>query len=82
MHLISVTFVVLQGPDKMLTQCDALPNQELSVLYGGPFLNYFLHMLRVNMIRDLAHMQLSDLQRKIKLDLYAERLTYREKESI
>ena len=46
-----------------------LPNQELSVLYGGPTLNYgvqlFLYvpyMLRVNMTGDLAHLQLSDLQ--------------------
>ena len=45
------------------------PNQELSVLYGGPTLNYgrqlslyVPHMLRVNMTRDLAHLQLSDLQ--------------------
>ena len=43
------------------------PNQELSVLYGGPTLNYggqlslyIPHMLRLNMTRDLAHMQLSD----------------------
>ena len=46
-----------------------LPNQELSVLYGGPTLNYggqlslyVSHMLRVNMTGDLAHLQLSDLQ--------------------
>ena len=46
-----------------------LPNQELSVLYGGPTLKYegqltlyVPHMLRVNMTRDLAHLQLSDLQ--------------------
>ena len=37
-------------------------------------------MLRVNMTRDLAHLQLSDLQGK--LDLYAERLIYREKECL
>ena len=50
-----------------------LPNQELSVLYGGPTLNYrghlslyVPHMLRVNMTRDLAHMQLSDLQGEIR----------------
>ena len=50
-----------------------LPNQELSVLYGGPTLNYggqlFLyvpHMLRVNMTRDLAHLQLSDLRSEIR----------------
>ena len=46
-----------------------LPNQELSVLYGGPTLNYggqlslyVPYMLRVNMTGDLAHLQLSDLQ--------------------
>ena len=46
-----------------------LPNQELSVLYGGPTLNYgeelFLYvpyMPRVSMTGDLAHLQLSDLQ--------------------
>ena len=46
-----------------------LPNQELSVLYGGPTLNYggqlslyVLYMLRLNMTGDLAHLQLSDLQ--------------------
>ena len=57
------------------------------MLYGGPTLNYggqlslyFPHMLRVNMTRDLAHLQLSDLQEK--LDLHAERLIYREKESL
>ena len=50
-----------------------LPNQELSVLYGWPTLHYgeqlFLyvpHMFRVNMTRDLAHLQLSDLQREIR----------------
>ena len=44
----------------------------ISVLYGGPTLNYgrqlslyFPHMLRVNMTRDLAHLQLSDLQGEI-----------------
>ena len=65
-----------------------IPNQELSVLYGGPTLNYggqlslyFTHMLRVNMTRDLANMQLFDLQGEIR-PIYAERLTYREKESI
>ena len=47
----------------------ALPNQELSVLYGGPTLNYgeqlslyVPYMLRVSMTGDLAHLQLSDLQ--------------------
>ena len=46
-----------------------VPNQELSVLYGEPTLNYegqlslyVPHMLRVNMTGDLAHQQLSDLQ--------------------
>ena len=46
-----------------------IPNQELSVLYGGLSLNYggqlplcVPHMLRVNMTRDLAHLQLSHLQ--------------------
>ena len=50
-----------------------LPNQELSVLYGGPTLNYggqlslyFPHMLLLNMTRDLAHLQLSDLQGEIR----------------
>ena len=45
-----------------------LPNQELSVLYGGPTLNYgrqlslyVPYILRVNMTGDLAHLQLSDL---------------------
>ena len=49
------------------------PNQELSVLYGGPTLNYggqlslyFPHMLHVNMTRDLAHLQLSNLQGEIR----------------
>ena len=37
-------------------------------------------MLRVSMTRDLAHLQLSDLQGE--LDLYAERLVYRKKESL
>ena len=46
-----------------------LPNQELSVLYRGPTLNYgeqlslyVPYMLRVSMTGDLAHLQLSDLQ--------------------
>ena len=50
-----------------------LPNQELSVLYGGPILNYgrqlslyFPQMLCVNMTRDLAHLQLSDLHGEIR----------------
>ena len=50
-----------------------IPNQELSVLYGGPTLNYegqlslyVPYMLRVNMTRDLAHLQLSDLRDEIR----------------
>ena len=50
-----------------------LHNQELSVLYGRPILNYgrqlslyVPHMLRVNMTRDLAHLQLSYLQGEIR----------------
>ena len=46
-----------------------LPNQELSVLCGGPSLNYgeqlslyVPYMLRESMTGDLAHLQLSDLQ--------------------
>ena len=46
-----------------------VPNQELSVLYGGPTLNYgeqlslyVPYMLRVSTTGDLAHLQLSDLQ--------------------
>ena len=66
-----------------------LPNQELSVLYGWPTLNYgrqlslyFPHMLRVNMTRDLAHMQLSNLQGEIRSicrtsDLQRERILIR-----
>ena len=66
-----------------------LPNQELSLLYGRPTLNYerqlslyFPHMLRVNLTRDLAHMQLSDLQGEIRpicrtSDLQGERILIR-----
>ena len=50
-----------------------LPNQELSVVYERPTLNYggqlslyVLHMLRANMTKALAHLQLSDLQREIR----------------
>ena len=50
-----------------------LPNQELSVLYGGPTLNYgeqlslyVPHKLRVSMTGDLAHLQLSDLQEETR----------------
>ena len=46
-----------------------LPNQELSVLYGGPTLNYggqlplyVPYLLPVNMTGSLGHLQLSDLQ--------------------
>ena len=46
-----------------------VPSQELSVMYGGPTLNYreqlslyVPYMLRVNMTGDLAHLKLSDLQ--------------------
>ena len=64
----------------------ALPNQELSVLYGGPTLNYeeqlslyVSYMLRVSMAGDLAHLQLSDLQGKVRpicrtSDLQGERM--------
>ena len=63
-----------------------IPNQELSVLYGGPTLNYggqlslyVPYMLRVNMTEDLAHLQLSDLQGDIRpicrtSDLQGERM--------
>ena len=66
-----------------------LPNQELSVLYGGPTLNYgrqlslyFPHMLRVNMTRDMAPLQLSDLEGEIRptcrtSDLQGERILIR-----
>ena len=64
-----------------------LPNQELSVLYGGPTLNYggqlFLYvpyMLRVNMT-EIWH-TCNCLIYRVKLDLYAERLIYREKECL
>ena len=61
------------APLLLTTHC-LLPNQELSVLYGaGGTLNYgrqlslyFPHMLRVNMTRDSEHLQLSDLQEKIR----------------
>ena len=50
-------------------QDDVTPNQELSVLYGGPTINYgrqlslyVPYMLHVNMTGDLAHLQLSALQ--------------------
>ena len=61
-------FITKKNLAKNKQKTDILPNQELSVLYGGPTLNYgrqlflyFPHMLRVNMTRDLAHLQLSDL---------------------
>ena len=63
-----------------------LPNQELSVLYEGPTLNYGRQLslyvpyrLHVNMTGDLAHLQLSDLQGEIRpicrtSDLQGERM--------
>ena len=63
-----------------------LPNQELSVLYGGPTLNYgkqlslyVPYMVRVSMTGDLTHLQLSDLQSETKAicrtsDLQRERM--------
>ena len=63
-----------------------VPKQELSVLYGMLTLNYggqlslyMPHMLGVNMTRDLAHLQLSDLQGEIRpicrtSDLQGERM--------
>ena len=63
-----------------------LPNQELSVLYGGPTLNYgeqlslyVPYMLRLSMTGDLARLQLSDLQSETKpicrtSDLQGERM--------
>ena len=66
-----------------------LPNQELSMLYGGPILNYgrqlslyFLHMLQVNITWDMAHLQLSNLQGEIiptcrKSELQGERILIR-----
>ena len=65
-----------------------LPNQELSVLYGGPILNYgeqlslcVPYMLRVSMTEDLAHLQYCLIYR-VKLNLYAEWLIYRQKECL
>ena len=67
----------------------SVPNQELSVLYGVATLNYgrqlslyFPHKLRVNMTRDLAHLQLSDLRGEIRpicrtSDLQEERILIR-----
>ena len=63
-----------------------MPNQELSVLYGEPTLNYgeqlslyVSYMLRLSMTGDLAHLQLSDLQSEIRpicrtSDLQGERM--------
>ena len=60
-----------RGVDRTVWDANFLfaTNQELSVLYRGPTLNYgrqlslyIPHMLRVIMTRDLAHLQLSDLQ--------------------
>ena len=54
---------------RFLQVSDTPPNQELSVLYGGPTLNYgkqlslyVPYMLRVSMTGDLAHLQLSVIQ--------------------
>ena len=62
-----------------------LPNQELSVLYGGPTLNYreqsslyVPHMLRV-IWQEIWHI-CNCLIYRVNLDLYAESLIYREKE--
>ena len=75
--------------DRSYSWSSIIPNQELSVLYGGPTLNYgrqlsqyFPHMLRLNMTRDLVHLQLSDLQREIRptcrtSDLQGERILIR-----
>ena len=64
----------------------SIPNQELSVLYGGPTLTYgkqlslyVPYMLRVSVTRDLAHLQLSDLRSEIRpicrtSDLQGERM--------
>ena len=65
--------VLLGEKDVILThrsqEFTTIPNQELSVLYEGPTLNYggqlslyVPYMLRVDMAGDLAHLQLSDLQ--------------------
>ena len=68
-----------------------LPNQELSVLYGGPTLNYggqlslyVPYLLRVNITGDLAHLHLSDLQGETRpicrtSDLHEERILIRRK---
>ena len=65
-----------------------LPNQELSVLYGGPSLNYggqlslyVPYMLRVSMTGDLTH-TCNCLIYMVKLDLYAKRLIYKVKECL
>ena len=62
-----------RGQKESAPKRSVLPSQELSVLYGGPTLSYegqlslyVPHMLRVNMTRDLAHLQLSDLQSEIR----------------
>ena len=51
-----------------------------SQLWGTTIPVCFPYAPRISMTRDLAHLQLSDLQGK--LDLYAERLIYREKECL
>ena len=70
----------------ILFEIKVLPNQGLSMLYGelthnygGQLSLYVPHMLRVNMTRDLAHLQLSDLQGEIRpicqtSDLQGERM--------
>ena len=59
----------LHQPAMVIVSTIPLPNQELSVLYGGPTLNYeeqlslyVPYMLRVSMTGDLVHLQLSYLQ--------------------
>ena len=77
--LSDATYVVIE---------ETLPNQELSVMYGEPTLNYgdqlplyVPYMLRVSMTvtGDLAHLQLSDLQSETRpicrtSDLQGERM--------
>ena len=65
---------------------DTTQSRIIGAVRGGPTLNYREHlslyvprMLRVNMTRDLAHLQLSDLQGEIKpiyrtSDLQGERM--------
>ena len=67
---------------------DYYPIKNYRCCTGGPTLNYegqlslcVPHMLRVNMTKDLAPLQLSDLQDEIS-PIYAERLIYRKKECL